>query len=650
MSEQRLNPDILLQKVQKEASHEKRGKLKIYLGATPGVGKTYEMLRDGLESRARGLDVVLGVGESHQRPETQVMIDAFECIPKLPIFYRGKEFLEFNLDASLKRSPGLILIDEMAHTNVPGSRHTKRWQDIKELLDRGLDVCTTLNVQHIESLNDDVAQIIHAPIGETVPDYMIEMAENIELVDLTVEDLLIRLQEGKVYIPDQIKLAKEKYFQVGNLIALRELALRVVAQRVNAQADTYRQGQGIKQIWPITEKVLVCVGPGKEAQKLIRAAKRVASSLKIDWIAVYVEQPYMNASDARRNHAKQNLHFAEQLGAEIRILTGYNIATEVLNFAREQNVTFIMIWKPIQTRLKDLFLPSIADEVVRYSEEVDVYIMTGERQIKPKNHTISRPTINTRNLFLSVSMITLVTLLNLFLYPVLSTNSQIILYLLALSTVALRADVSILILSFMLCFILYSVLFVPPFYNLAIPDLNASLTWAGVLLITLTISRLKWLIQFQTQSGRKMEQQTAALNYLSRRLYTVYETDQVLQIGTDYIAGLFESKVWGLLPYYEDLEIRAMSKTKQNLDSKEYGIARWVFELGQPAGLGTDTLSFSKAFYMPLLGTQRVLGVLRIQPIKKEKMISYENIHFLESCAHQIAVALELSIFRENKE
>jgi two-component system sensor histidine kinase KdpD len=377
----RQSPETFLQRAEEEENRQNKGKLKIYLGAAPGVGKTYTMLKDALAERDKGLDVVVGVVESHGRSEIDKMLQNLEALPRKSITYRDKTFTEFDLDAALNRDPGLLLVDEMAHTNAPGTRHEKRWQDIKELLDRGIDVYTTLNVQHIESLNDDVAQIIQIPIKETVPDSMLEMADTIELVDLPPETLLKRLKEGKVYFPEQAQIAAENFFRKGNLIALRELALRITAELVSTQVLLYRQGKGITHIWPIKDKILVCVGPGPESLKLIRGAKRLAVSLQAEWLAVYIDTAKGQSANETRNKAIQNLRFAEQLGADqIHILTGFDIVKEILNFAKEQNITQIMIWKRIRTRWRDVFFRNLADEIVRNSGEIDVYIMTGERE------------------------------------------------------------------------------------------------------------------------------------------------------------------------------------------------------------------------------------------------------------------------------
>ena len=432
MSDNRPDPEKLLKRVQIEEEKKGRGKLKIYLGAAPGVGKTHEMLHDALEERVNKRDVIIGVVESHGRKDIEKMAKFFDSLPKKEIPYQGRELLEFDLDAALKRKPSLILMDEMAHTNVEGLRHKKRWQDIKELLDRGIDVYTTLNVQHIESLNDAVSQIVHAPIKETVPDSMIEMADTLELVDLPAEELIKRLHEGKVYVPAQAELAIEHFFKEGNLIALRELALRTVADRVGSDVILYRQDKGIKHIWPTKEKILVCVGPGPEAKKLIRAARRMAISLQIDWIAVFVETPKIQTSEMQRNYAIQNLQFAESLGGMTRVLTGFNLVKEIMTFAREHNVTQIMIWKNIRSRLRNIFFRDLADEIVRNSAEIDVYIMTGEN----KNISFPRKSLfsslikgSLQNYIFGIFIVTLITAINFMLSYFLSEINLIMIYL-----------------------------------------------------------------------------------------------------------------------------------------------------------------------------------------------------------------------------
>lgn len=648
MSTQRPSPEKLLQRVQEEERKEGRGKLKIYLGAAPGVGKTHEMLHDALEERGHGLDVVVGVAESHGRQEIKSLLTEFEILPKQVVTYHGRELREFDLDLALKRHPGLILIDEMAHTNAPGLRHLKRWQDIKELLDRGIDVYTTLNVQHIESLSDNVAQIIHAPIKETVPDFMFEMADIIELVDIPPEELLQRLEEGKVYFPEQAALAKDHFFRKGNLTALRELALRTTADRVGTQVLLYRQGEGIKHIWPTREKILVCVGPHPASIKLIRAAKRMATSLQVDWIAVFVDTPRLQSSEEQRNHAIQNLRLAEQLGAETRVLTGFDIVKVIMNFAREQNITQIMIWKRIRPRLRNNLFRDLADEMVRHSGEIDVYIMTGEAaQDKPKEPFHFKRRILWRAYGISIGIVILATILNFLLAPYLTASTLVMVYLLAVTIVALYGKTGPSILASILSVLAYDFFFVPPFYSFAVSDIEYFFTLLVMLIVTQMISHLTILTRRQAEAAVLTEQQTSALYILSNKLATTRGVDKLLDIGTKYIAEVFASDVIVLLPENGHLRIWSKDNAAQTLDAKELGVAQWVFELGQMAGLGTDTLPFSNALFVPLLASQRTIGVLRIRPMVTKRLFTPEQMHLLQSCVNQIASALEIDRLHE---
>lgn len=648
MTDNRPDPNALLQQVIEEEQQKQRGKLKIYLGAAPGVGKTHSMLLEAMQEQAKGLDIVVGIVESHGRIEIEEILKNFVVLPKVTIDYHGKQIQEFDLNAALKRNPGLILMDEMAHTNVSGVRHKKRWQDIKELLDRGIDVCTTLNVQHIESLNDDVSQIIHAPVQETVPDAMIERANTIELVDLAPEDLLKRLSEGKVYVPKQARLAAEFYFRKGNLMALRELALRTLAKRVNTQVLLYRQGQGIKHIWPIMEKILVCVGPGPESHKLIRAAKRMATSLQADWIAVYVDSTRIQLSRTQRNQAIRNLFFAEQLGAETHILMAYDLVKEIINFAREQNVTLIMICKQIRTRWKNFFFRSLADEILRYSGEIDVYTITMASK-RSREKSLLKPQTSWFYYLLSTSIVAVTTLVNYFIYPLVNETSLTLVYLIGMICIALLGRTGPTILGVFLSIFIYDYWFIPPYYSFLIAQSDYFFTLLMMFIMALIICQLTLVTRRQSEIARLAEYQTSALYTLSRRLSRTRGIVRLLRTGVNFISEIFHCEIIALLPKNERLVVRARAQSHQELDEKEYSIAQWVFELGQKAGSGTDTLSFSNALFIPLLGARGTMGVLRVQPTKNGDYMTPEKIQLLESCANQIALAIEVDSLQEEQ-
>lgn len=648
MNDDRLDPEILLERVQAEERQNKLGKLKIYLGAAPGVGKTYTMLKDAAAQRKNGLDVVVGVVESHGRKDIQELLIGLEILPRLTIEYRGKQLEEFDLDAALKRNPGLILIDEMAHSNVEGLRHVKRWQDIKELLDRGINVWTTLNVQHIESLSDDVAAIIHAPIKETVPDSMLEMADTIELIDLPPEDLLKRLQEGKVYFSAQAELAKEGFFRKGNLIALRELALRVTAERVGAQVLLYRQGMGIKHVWSTNEKILVCVGSGSESVHLIRAARRLATSLQAEWIAVHVDSMQQNLTEEQKNNSIKNLQLASRLGAETVTLTGVDLVKEIMIYAREWNVTLIMTWKKIRPRWHDWFSRRLSDELVRNSQEINVYIMTGTRDSAEEKRIVRDKSAYLLKIYLiTVGIIIATTILNFMIFDFVGPRILILIYLVGVTIVALFGKVGPSILASVLSVIGYGVFFLPNFSTFTVPDFGYLSTLAIMILLTQVISHLTIRTQRQAAAARIAERQTATLHKLSRQLASTRGVDKLLDIGVHYIAEVFDSEIMAFLPEDNVLTLRAKSHLEHTLDEKEKSVAQWVYDLGQQAGLGTDTLPFSDALYLPLLASQGTMGVLRIQPKHRDRLFTPEQMSFLETCTSQIALTIEVDRLQE---
>ena len=349
MNQKRPDPDALLNRVRAEEARQLEGKLKVFFGANPGVGKTYAMLEAAQEQRRDGVDIVIGIVETHGRSETEALVNGLEVVPRRVVDYRGTVLQEFDLDAALVRRPTIILIDELAHTNAPGLRHAKRWQDVQELLKAGINVYTTVNVQHLESLNDVVVQITGVRVRETVPDSVLERADDVELIDLPPDDLLQRLREGKVYVPEQIQRAIQHFFTKGNLIALRELALRRTAERVDQQMEIYRRDHAVVRTWPAAETIMVCVNTKPRGPRLIRAARQMASGLHAKWIAVYVQIPrHLRQPQTDRDRLVQTLRLAEQLGAEAVTLTGDNVAQELLSYARSRNVTKIIVGKPVR--------------------------------------------------------------------------------------------------------------------------------------------------------------------------------------------------------------------------------------------------------------------------------------------------------------
>lgn len=647
MPNQRTDPEASLREVKLAESIASRGKLKIYLGAAPGVGKTYEMLHDARENRAKHLDVVVGIVESHGRKTIESMLSEFEIIPRQMIEYRGNTYGEFDLDAALKRNPGLILVDEMAHTNADGLRHEKRWQDIKELLDSGIDVYTTLNVQHIESLKDDVAQIIQAPIKETVPDMMIERADTIELIDLPVDDLLKRLHEGKIYIPTQAEFAVDHYFRRGHLVALRELALRTTAATVETEVLLHRQSEGIKKIWPIKDKILVCVGANRESLKLIRIAKQMANSLQTEWLAVYVDVPQLNNAVHHRNLAIENLRLAQQLGAETHVLIASDIVKEVMRFARERNVTQIMVWKLAKKKWWHFFKRHVAEGILANCGEINVYIVTGDSEPAEiiKKKAPSQP-ISWKYYVVAIGVVVTSTLLNMFLAPYVATSNLLMVYLLGVAFVALfghfGSSVSVSVLSV----IAYDLFFLAPFDKLKVTDYADMLTLIIMFFVTQALSYFTLWKHRKAEMANQIQQQTGALYTFSRQLLLTRGLDALLALGNAYMGDIFNAHVKAFLPNKNQLQYRVNGHFESNTDEKEQSVADWVYKMKQPAGFGTDTLSSANALYLPLASSTSTIGVLKIEP-KQDQLYTPEQRRLLDACVAQLTLAIEADRLQE---
>ncbi len=437
----RPDPDELLARVQQQEQRSARGRLKIFFGMAAGVGKTYAMLLAARRLREAGREVVVGYVEPHGRPETEALLVGLEQLRAREVDYRGARLREFDLDAALARKPDVMLVDELAHTNAPGSRHAKRWQDVEELLVAGIDVYTTVNVQHVESLNDVVAGITGVPVRETVPDSFLAQSDEIELIDLPPDDLLQRLAEGKVYVPEQAKLATQRFFRKGNLIALREMALRKVAETVDAQMRGYRAEHTVQETWPVAERLMVCIGPSPFAKQLVRAAKRTATQLHGDWIVVNVQTPdWSRLSDEVRGRVYEALRLAEQLGAETATLSGDNVTTEVLAFARARNVSKILIGKPAEPLWKRAVRGSILDRLVEASGEIDVYAVSarGEGAEAAPNQRLRSKT-PWRQYAVAVLVVAACTLLGLSLHPNIDLADVVMIYLLGVVGVSIRA-------------------------------------------------------------------------------------------------------------------------------------------------------------------------------------------------------------------
>ncbi len=647
--DRRPDPEALLAQVREEERRASRGRLKIFFGAAPGVGKTYAMLEAARARVREGVEVVVGVVETHGRPETAALLEGLPVLPRRSLEYRGITLQEFDLDAALARRPGLILVDELAHTNAPGSRHAKRWQDVEELLAAGVSVYSTLNVQHLESLNDVVAQITGITVRETLPDSVFDQADEIELADLSADDLLTRLRQGKVYVPEQAAAAIERFFRKGNLIALRELTLRRAAERVDAQMRGYMQESGIRAIWPAGERLLICIGPNPEGARLVRAGKRMATGLKCEWRVAYVERPGQAVSLSDREALVANLRLAESLGAVAVTLSGQNAAGEILAYARAHNVTKIVIGKPTHARWRDKLFGSVLDQLVRGSGDVDVYVITGELETRPRRRTGRAERRSPAAEYWRATVITAgFSVLAALAFRFLSVTDVAMVYLLGVGFVASRYGRGPSVLAALLSIAVFDFFFVPPYLTFAVSDVRYLLTFAVMLFIALVISALTLRIRAQAETARERERHTAALYAMSRELMATRGRSGVAVAAARQLESPFDAQVQMLLP--DDagrLEIPVGVAPAFPMDEKERSVAQWVFERGQPAGSGTDTLPASQALYVPLVGSTGTIGVAGLRSAEPKRLQNPALRHLLEALSGQAALALERVMLAE---
>jgi len=648
MSEQRPNPDQLLARVQAEEADQARGKLKIFFGASAGVGKTFAMLQAAHDRQAEGVDVVVGYVETHGRAETDAIVQGLELLPPKVVTYRGAQLREFDLDAALQRRPTLLLVDELAHTNVPASvghtHHAKRWQDIDELLAAGINVYTTVNVQHLESLNDVVAQITNIIVRETVPDRILEQADEVELVDLPPDELLQRLREGKVYVPEQAVHASANFFRKGNLIALRELALRRTADRVDAQMQRYMQDHAIPTTWPTNERLLVCISPSPASTRVVRATRRMANRLRAEWLVVYVETPaHVRLSESARERIIQTLRLAEKLGAETVMLYGTHVSEEIIRYARQRNVTKIVVGKPLRSRWRELLFGSVVDDLVRTSAEIDVYVISGEPEsaTRPARQPVQL-TSSWVAYLKGISTVALCTLLSNVITPHLELSNLIMLYLLGVMFVALRYGRGPSIVASLLSVAAFDFFFVQPYLTFAVADVQYLVTFAVMLIVAIVISTLTVQTNTQADVARQRERRTAALYAMTRELASTRGLHNLLGVAIHHINEVFESETVILLATEQgQLQTRDRPIFAGADDGQELNVAQWAYTHKQMAGLNTDTLPSASAIYLPLVATRGTVGVLAVRPSDPYRLLAPDQLHLLETFASGISVAIE---------
>ncbi len=624
-----------------------RGRLKIFFGFAPGVGKTYRMLqvaRDMLDQRH---DVVVGAVETHGRYDTGSMLLGLTLLPLRKVEHRGRSLTEFDLDAALARNPRTLLLDELAHSNADGSRHPRRWQDVVELLDAGIDVYTTLNVQHVESLNDVVAQITSVRVRETVPDAVLDRADEIELVDLPPDELLVRLREGKVYFPEQAARATQNFFQRGNLLALRELALRRVADRVDVDVQAYREENAIEQTWTAAERVLVCVGPSPASARLIRAARRMAAGLRAQWVAVYVERTAaapLSKDDLERLDA--HLRLAESMGGDVARLTGDRVSTALLTYARTHHVTRMILGKPTHPRLRDLFRGSLLDEVVRGSGDIDVHVISGDAdKTAPTERAESVATeVNVTGYALAAVAVVAATALSWVARSALTLADLSMIYLLVIMVVALRFGRGPSVAASALSVAAFDFFFVSPLFTFAVSDGRHTLTFGMMFGVGQVISALALRLKRQESNTREREARTVSLYTLSRALGAAVDDAQVSAVLTKQASEVFHTAAGVVLAPRDGALAMSAQSGEMPFGSDERAVVSWVLEHGQPAGAGTDTLPGARLTCLPLRSGLRVLGVLALSG---PRAMDRESRDFLDTFVRQAALAAARSRLTE---
>lgn len=645
---ERPSPDEILAQVREEEERAKRGKLTIFFGAAPGVGKTYAMLEAARTAAEEGKEVVVGIAEAHGRYETASLLLGMEILPRRKVPYRAIVLDELDVDAALARRPTLLIVDELAHTNAPGSRHAKRWQDVEEILHAGIDVYTTLNVQHVETLKDTVAQITGIQVRETVPDSVLEMADEIRVVDLPPDELLQRLREGKVYVPTEAARAIDNFFRKGNLIALRELALRITAERVDEQMQRYKRAHRIPAVWPARERILVCVSPSPLSARLVRVARRMASALGADWLAVWVDVGGGRTSANAMARVTEHLRLAEQLGAETVVLHAEHPAERLVRYARERNVTRIVVGKPTHSRWRDLVEGSFLDEIVRRSGEIDVLVIssTGEPlERRPPERASLRAPLAVAALWAAV-VTAVATLVCAMMVRRFELADLVMVYLLGVVVVSTRFGLRAALIAVVLGIAALDFFFVPPHGTFAVADLEHAVTFAVMFTVGSVVGGLTDRLRLQRVLAERREGRTAALYAFTRQLGTARDRAEIVALAAARFRDVLDARIAVFVPD-ETGALVVVGTPDFEIDDRERSVAAWSFGHGLAAGRGTDTLPGARATYLPLAGSQDGGGVLGVARRESPLLADPEQKHLVEMFASQLAAALERAFLAE---
>ena len=641
----RPEPEALLA----EAGREKRGRLKIFLGAAPGVGKTFSMLEAARSHQADGIDVIVGVVETHGRAETERLLAGLEIVPRRLLYYRGRAMPEMDIEAIIERGPKLVLVDELAHTNVEGSRHAKRWQDVEDLLAARIDVDTTLNIQHLESLNDVVARISGVRVRETVPDTILEIADEIELIDLPPEELLTRLRQGKVYVQEQIGRAIQNFFSKGNLTALRELALRIAADRVDAQMTAHMRSHAIPGPWPAQEKILVCINESPVAKALVRAGKRMAERNRSAWIVVSVATPTTEAlPDKAKDALVEALRLAETLGAEIVSLSaGSDVSQTILDFARSRNVSRILIGRARRRGLLPSFVrETVADRIIDRASDFEVTIVsadaktTGTEVLKAALPPLERrPSAYLWSLF-AVAAATVAAQIALY-ATIMPVESLALIFLPAVLFSATRFGLWPSVVSSVTAFLVYNFFFTEPYHSFSIYRESEVVTLLLFLVVSIVTGNLAARLRAQVKTQQAIADRTARLYEFSRKVVSAASLDDVVWASVHHVASTLKCDALILgADTTSQLEILGGFPPEDDLDVKDWSAANWAFKHHEPAGWSSVTLPTSSWLFLPIGASAAKWGLVGVR-FRQGAYPSPGDRRLLDALVDQIGVAIE---------
>jgi two-component system sensor histidine kinase KdpD len=647
-SDQRPSPEALLEAARRE--ERRSGRLKIFVGAAPGVGKTYEMLQQARARKQDGYDIVVGVVETHGRKETQALLDGLEVVPRKRLEYRGQWLEEMDLDAIIARHPQIVLVDELAHANAPGSRHPKRYLDIEELLNRGIDVYTTVNIQHIESLNDVVAQITHVRVRETVPDSVFDRADAIELVDLTPDDLIQRLKEGKVYVPKQAERALEHYFSPGNLTALRELALRRTAERVDEQLLTHMQAHAIPGPWAAGERILVCISEDPRAAGLVRYAKRLADRLHAPFTALCVEtRRSLQWTEEERDRIADTLRLAEALGGEAITVPsgGRSIADDVIRFAQANNVTQIIIGKSARSRWFEILHGSVVHDLVRRSGNISVHVIAGDELARDP---IPKKTVRAAEgaapfdpwpYLVALAAVAAALGVGELIQPALGIENVDLIFLTAVVGVAVRYGLWPSLLATVASSLCYNFFFLPPIYTFTITDPTNLAAFVFFTVVAVVVSHFAARGRTQTVAAHERVRAVELLYAFSRKLAGVGTLDDVLWATAYQAALMLKVRVVLLLPEDGSIVVKAGYPPEDRLDEADVAAAKWAWQNNRVAGRGSDTLPGAKRLFLPMRTGRGAIGVMGVDSDKTGPLLTPDQRRLLDALIDQAALAIE---------